>query len=228
VLALTNAFHPSTIFGLKLSLGWLWLNAWRTHQRGRLWDSLRVVVPLALVLVSVIAFMETGGHGISALLSSDRPGGGDARWLVPFTTLHSKWERYTMFSPAHLLDIANEQLLVAPFSLALVVALLAGRRGRAALRRRGGAFLIVAAAGYLLFTLIWNADYGGRRDWDLFAPFALPLTLLAAWLLIGVSRQEQAEDRPSALGEIALIVAGVSAIFTAAWVYSNTIPWSWG
>jgi hypothetical protein len=29
------------------------------------------------------------------------------------------------------------------------------------------------------------------------------------------------------LAEAALMVAGVSAIFTAAWVYSNTIPWSW-
>ena len=87
--------------------------------------------------------------------------------------------------------------------------------------------MLVAASCYLLFTLVWNPDYGGRRDWDLFAPAALPLTLLAAWLSIEVSRQEGETGRPGALGEMILIVAGVSALFTAAWIYSNTLPWSW-
>jgi len=228
VLALTNAFHPSTIFGLEPALVWLWLRAWRAEEGERLQNTLRTVIPLVIVLAGVVLFMQAGGHGLGALLGNDAPGGGDARWFVPLTTLHSKWERYTMFSLAHLLDIINEQLLVAPFTLPLILALLAGRRGRAALRRPGGAFLLIAAASYLLFTLVWNPDYGGRRDWDLFAPAALPLTLLAAWLLIGVSRQESEGDRPGALGEIVLIIAGVSALFTAAWVYSNTLPWSWG
>jgi len=225
-LAITNAFHPSTILGLELSLVYLWLRGWWGRPAGWLLHTLKVALPLLLVLAGVLWLMTAGGHGIDALLSSDAPGGGDRRWFVPLTTLHSKWERYTLFSPAHWLDMLNEQALVAPFSLALVGALLAGRRGRVALRKSAGVFLGLAAASYTLFTWVWNPDYGGRRDWDLFAPAALPLTLLAAWLLIQVSRQEKEESRTS-LGEITLIVAGVSASFTAAWVYSNTIPWFW-
>ena len=122
----------------------------------------------------------------------------------------------------------NEQVLVAPFSFALVAAALFTRRGRAVLRTPGGLFLALAAAGYLLFTIVWNPDYGGRRDWDLFAPAALPLTLLAGYLLMGIDRGDRAETGISRLGEIVLIAAGVSLIFTLAWVYSNTIPWSWG
>jgi len=245
-LAVANAFNPSSIFGLELSLGWLWARA--DHEsgheytnepverqpirvfvkriRGRLSPALQVVLPMLAVFAVVLLIMQAGGHGINALLGAESPGGGDHRWFVPLTALHSKWEHYTLFSLAHLLDFLNEQALVAPFSLALVAALLAGRRGRAALHTAGGSFLGVAAAGYLLFTLVWNPDYGGQRDWDLFAPAALPLTLLAAWLLIHVARAEEAEGSEH-LGEIALIVAGVTAIFTAAWVYSNTIPWSW-
>ncbi|MGQ9667695.1 MAG: hypothetical protein ACUVWB_10310, partial [Anaerolineae bacterium] len=142
-------------------------------------------------------------------------------------------ERYTMFSWGHLLDWANEQLLVAPFSLVLVLTALATRAGRRALRQPAGLFLAVSALNYLLFISVWNPDYGGRRDWDLFAPAALPLTLLAAYLWRGMAdtAQEAVDDVPrlsqEALAEVALLVAGVSAIFTAAWVYSNTVSWSW-
>lgn len=228
-LALTNAFHPSTILGLEPSLGWLWWHTWRRVKgHARIATTLKIIVPLLSVLGIVMLIMELGGHGLDALLGADFPGGGDRSWLVPLAKLDSKWERYTMFSWAHGLDFINEQLLVAPFSLALVVALLAGRSGRTALRTPQGLFLSVAAAGYVVFTFVWNPDYGGRRDWDLFAPAALPLTLLAAYGLIHASRGAKARGEESRLGEIVLVVAGVSLIFTLAWVYSNTIPWSWG
>lgn len=122
---------------------------------------------------------------------------------------------------------------MAPFSLVLVLTALATRAGRRALRRPAGLFLAVSALNYLLFISVWNPDYGGRRDWDLFAPASLPLTLLAAYLWRGMADTAQGivDDVPTlsqeALAEVALIVAGISAIFTAAWVYSNTIPWSW-
>jgi len=177
--------------------------------------------------------MEAGGHGIQALLGEDAPGGGDHRWFVPLTQTATRWERYTMFSWGHFLDWTNEQLLVAPFSLALVLIALTTRAGRRTLRGPAGRFLAVAALNYLLFISVWNPDYGGRRDWDLFAPAALPLTLLAAYLWRGMAEPagKPSGDMPvlsqAELAEAALMVAGVSAIFTAAWVYSNTIPWSW-
>jgi hypothetical protein len=41
-------------------------------------------------------------------------------------------------------------------------------------------FLAIASVCYLLFTFVWNPDYGGQRDWDLFSLAALPATLLLA------------------------------------------------
>ncbi|MGC8827711.1 MAG: hypothetical protein ACP5TV_12000, partial [Anaerolineae bacterium] len=235
VLGLTHAFHPSTILGLEASLLWLWRQCWTAERelRRRLMVTLRVVLPMLVTLASVVALMEAGGHGISALLGEDAPGGGDHRWFVPLTQTATRWERYTMFSWGHFLDWANEQLLVAPFSLALVLVALATRAGRRALRKPAGLFLAAAALNYLLFISVWNPDYGGRRDWDLFAPAALPLTLLAAYLWRGMVEpiEEAGGDMPmlsqEELADAALIAAGVSAIFTSAWVYSNTIPWSW-
>jgi hypothetical protein len=231
VLAITNAFNPSTIFGVELSQGWLWLRAlWQAERprwRNRLRATLQVGLPMAIMLGAVIVLMTAGGHGISLLFGEQAPGGADRRWFVPLTTLHSKWERYTMFSVGHLLDFLNEQALIQPFSLALIAGLLAGKRGRSVLRTQSGTFLAIAAASYLLFTMTWNPDYGGQRNWAIFAPAAVPVTLLAAWLLMHVARGEEEEGRESHLSEIALIVSGVSLVFTLAWVYSNTLPWSW-
>ncbi|MEZ4580239.1 MAG: hypothetical protein R3A10_01065 [Caldilineaceae bacterium] len=58
-----------------------------------------------------------------ALLTSDRPGGGDARWLVPLFVTTACWEQYTMLSWLHLRDRLNQQLLVAPVVLPALAAL---------------------------------------------------------------------------------------------------------
>lgn len=179
------------------------------------------------VFALVVLMMELGGHGLGALTDHDAPGGGDGKWFVPLTTIETKWERYTMLSPAHLLELANQQLLVAPFSLALILALLASRRGREAIRSPGSIFLAIAAANYLWFIIVWNPDYGGQRDWDLFAPASLPITFLAATWLIRTARVVRERGEKSRLGEISLIVVGMTLIFSAAWIYSNTIPWDW-
>ena len=69
--------------------------------------------------------MESGGHGVVALFTSDRPGGGDARWFVPLWETQTRWEQYTMFSWPHLRDVLNEQLLVGPVVLPALLILTA-------------------------------------------------------------------------------------------------------
>ena len=125
-----------------------------------------------------------------------------------------------MFSWAHLRDILNQQVLSAPFSLLAVVGVLALRRksvdwGDPALR-----FFAVAAAAYLALTLVWNPDYGGRRDWDLFTSASVPLTALAVYLL---NRYLPPAERAKAAGMIAV----VSLMHLAPWVWFNTQPWPW-
>jgi len=255
-LAVTNAFHPSTII-MWPALGYVgWVAARRTAG-SKLAEAARLVLPPILVFAALSALMASAGHGPLALLTDDRPGGADAIWFVPLFETTTKWQHYTMFSLGHFLDWGNEHFLISPFGLALLLlALVNGRRiwsevsarpGSAAAgepqiqasrmasgfqgqesriysgfepaERRVIIFLATASLLYLLLTFVWNPDYGGRKDWDLFAPSAFVYTLLAAYLLI-----RQARDRLELARSARLLIAA-SALFTAAWVYYNTIPW---
>ena len=163
--------------------------------------------------------MTAGGHGLNAFLGGEAPGGGDHRWLVPLTAVSSPWEYYTLFSRGHLIEIVNQQLLAAPFTLLVLLLLAVFYRSRLP-RDAYALFLLVAAGSYLLLTWLWNPDYGGQRDWDLFAPAAWPVTLLAAyWLTRALNA--------TTLARSTLIIVAVQALHTAAWVYSNTRPWEW-
>jgi len=228
-LALTHACHPSTII-LAPSLLYL---AWQIRHRSRPEPQgsglraqtsyksllLQIAIPYLLVLVGVFALMTAGGHGLDALLGSDAPGGGDRNWLVPLVQTTTRWEHYTMFSLGHLLDIANEQLLVAPMiwpGLLLAFAFAWPR-----VPRRDGAFrlLLLMSLLYLLLTLTWNPDYGGQRDWDLFAPAALPAAILFGYVLA------RALPERNALRSAGCALIAAQALHTAMWIYQNTLPW---
>ena len=242
-LALTHAFHPST---LVLAPSLLYL-AWACRAAPPLYaaDGSRppararparsyattaamIAVPYVLVGLGVLALMSAGGHGIQALFGSDAPGGADRSWFVPLFRASSQWEHYTMFSAGHLLDTVNEQLLVGPMLLpGLALAALFGWRGvagnlcSARQDRREFLFLVLLAASYLLLTLVWNPDYGGQRDWDLFSPAAVPVALLLGRVLV------RALPEKEALREAAWTVLAAQAFHTITWIYQNTRPWSW-
>jgi hypothetical protein len=86
--------------------------------------------------------------------------------------------------------------------------------------RPAGIFLAVAAVGYLAFVWVWNPDYGGQRDWDLFSLAAIPLALAWVWLLA-----RRLDRRYLILGVAPLLI--LQALHTAAWIYQNTLPWEW-
>ncbi len=223
-LSLTNACHPSTTF---LWPG-MWLLMWLCWRRGRVSFGsglLQVGLPPLLVGGGVLALMESGGHGLSALFGVDRPGGGDSVWFVPLFELDPEWERYqhyTMFSVAHFLDWSNIHFLISPFGIPLILmSLLTLRSVGLALfetpaERDYGLFLGLSAAMYILLTWLWNPDYGGRKDWDLFAPSAFVYTLLAGYLLVRLIK-----DR-ARLGESGLFIIAVSLLHTGAWIFTNT------
>ncbi len=220
-LAVTHALHPSSIVLAPslLYLGWRWARQGTARREAR--ALVQIALPMLIVAGGVVALMTAGGHGVSYLFGADRPGGGDGRWLVPLWTTTTRWEHYTMFSWGHLVDIVNEQLLTAPVVLPALLCLFM-RRGAAA---RAGTpwtrLLLLASVCSLLFIWTWNPDYGGQRDWDLFAPAAVPLALLLADRLwaVGPARAERAT------ATLALLAA--QAVHTAAWIYQNTRPWSW-
>ena len=220
-LSLANAFHPSTVF---LWPGMLWLSwrCWRRHGLPAASILLQTILPPLFVGGAVFALMESGGHGLSALLGVDRPGGGDAIWFVPLFETTTEWQHYTMFSPAHILDWANIHVLISPFGLpVLVMSLIAIHRFNLSIfdtpaEEDFARFLALTSLMYILFTWLWNPDYGGRKDWDLFAPSAFVYTLLAGYLLIRVLFDRQK------LSQAGLFAVAVSLLHTAAWVLANT------
>lgn len=226
-LAVTHAFHPVTLILTPSLLYLAYVLTVPSQGHGaegpqgrplrRLSALLSIAVPYALVFAGVSALMLAGNHGFEKLLGVDSPGGGDQRWFVPLFEVTTEWEHYTMFSLGHLLDIVNLQALVAPVvlpALALTAALAWRRRPQG---DRAFVLLLLAAGFYLAFTLTWNADYGGQKDWDLFSPASVPAALLLAYLL------------PRALPErVALRSAGwalvvAQAFHTAIWIYRNTL-----
>jgi len=255
-LALTHALHPSTII-LAPSLlycGWHWLqdsarlpsiNRNKLRLRNVLVGVASVVLPMVVVGLAVVGLMEAGGHGITALMSTDRPGGGDARLFVPLWATTTRWEHYTLFSWLHLRDFLNEQLLVAPVVLpALVITFvivaiekISEQRSRAIVESRDQdtppnnlkskiqnpklLFLFLATLCYLLFVWVWNPDYGGQRDWDLFSLAAIPATLLLAAIL----PSRFADQRYLQAGTIPLLM--LQWLHLVTWLYQNTLPWEW-
>ena len=243
MLALTNAFHPSTIV-LAPSLlycGWVcWQQAAQKENKTP-WSTVfssgaAIVLPMVIGGLAVIGLMEWGGHGLAALLNTDRPGGGDGRPFVPLWAVTTRWEHYTMFSWLHLRDLLNQQLLVAPVVLPglLLVGLAWLMEKRACRQPTTGSvgvvtspaspvivFLSIAALSYLLFIWVWNPDYGGQRDWDLFSLAAIPGAL---WLATTLPRRF-ADPRYLSAGTIPLLM--LQWLQLAAWVYQNTLPWDW-
>ena len=229
VLALLNATHPSTIV-LSPSLLYIAWQQWRGGHISIRRGVLEVGLPVVLIAVGVLLLMEAGGHGLAALFSTDRPGGGDGRWLVPLFVTTTRWEHYTLFSWPHLRDFLNEQILVAPVVLPTLLLLWGGtlRGGWRSIvsllsdgEKNAVRFLLIAALCYWLFVWLWNPDYGGQRDWDLFSLSTIPSALLLVWLLprfLTNPRLLQAALWPLILFQ---------ALHTAAFVYQNTLPWQW-
>jgi len=84
-------------------------------------------LPPILVFVGLAVLMTAGRHGLGAMLVDDRPGGANGIPFVPLFRTTTRWQRYTMFSLAHVVDWANEHFLISPFGLPLLlVALVTG------------------------------------------------------------------------------------------------------
>jgi hypothetical protein len=229
VLAATHAFNPSTVFIAPSILYVIWNApvAWpgdapRQGSVRTRWRAVTAVAaPYLVMWLGVLAFMTAGGHGLHSLLTDQAPGGADRNWFVPLSATITRWEHYTMFSAGHLLDIVNEQFLAAPviWPALLLAALCAWPL--LPLREREFRFLLLYAGLYLLFTMTWNADFGGQRDWDLFSVAALPAALLLGYTLPRVLPERQA------LTQAGWALVAAQAYHTLAWIYQNTRPWEW-
>ncbi|MBV7334394.1 hypothetical protein KFU94_40395 [Chloroflexi bacterium TSY] len=233
VLALTNAFHPSTIIlsPSLLFLGWQWTRRQKMSKGSFRKAIVQIALPTMAIATFTILLMEWGDHGIASLLTDDRPGGSDARPFVPLFETTTRWEHFTMFSWLHLREFLNEQVLIAPVvlpSLLWFALINLVQRTQTATTRNLPHhppstihFLLMTTTSYFLFTWVWNPDYGGQRDWDLFSLAALPATIL----LIVLLSCQLSNKRYLAAAAVPLLL--VQGFHTTLWVYQNTLPWSW-
>ncbi|MBI5868624.1 MAG: hypothetical protein HZB43_10095 [candidate division Zixibacteria bacterium] len=132
-------------------------------------------------------------------------------WVKPdvfvpiFATTNST---YTAFSWAHLRDVFNLVLFLAPVALIGII-IWVRERGGPLDRKAGHGVLAVAAASLLYFAFWVDPLLGAFRDWDLLAGFGIPLSLWAGSLI--ANRKDYASGKPAIwlmMGVFAVVHAG--------------------
>ena len=138
----------------------------------------------------------------------------DGRIVIPAITMTSGAgdQSYTLLSLAHLSDLLQLPLLLAPASLFYLLL------RRIWLRKTDGAgsppvqFLGLALFFYSVFLVFANAGFGWARDWDLAAPLGLFLSFLSFHLVV--------RDYPDRRGPVnALALLSMIAVFP--WIVGN-------
>jgi len=169
-------------------------------------DAGRRALGVGLALVVAAALLAGIGFSPSAWRATR-----SAANLLPLLGTPGFTQAYRLGSPAHLLDVVNQYLLVIPAAL-LVLPLV---RPRSVLADPELRFVLAAAAGPVAFTVLANPEIGAFRDWDVFSLAGVPLALAAALVLV-----RRVPDRER-LAHAGLLVIVAAAVHTAAWVGVN-------
>ena len=218
------ATGTALLHGSALWWGLMVVAAWLGRARGlpaaRRWRTALaeggegVAVGLAVVLLMVSAMLLDGYDLTELRYGLTMLGGGDGHTLMQLVRTETRFEHYTFFSWAHLGGVIQEQLLTAPLALLTIgLTLVLGGPGVRALLRAVPPLrtLAVGAVAVFFYSITWNADLGPRSDWDLLSLPALPLSLLAVYLLLHLP--------PGRARRLALAAyLSVSAVHAAAWV----------
>ncbi len=114
--------------------------------------------------------------------------------FVPLTNDRYSGPGYTLFSLPHLSDFLNQQLLVSPVGLILILAFLicksrgSSGKGKTFFMNPTSRFLLIVAFSQLLFNFIIDPGLGASRDWDMFSAVGLGYTILGLYLLLKLSK----------------------------------------
>lgn len=143
-----------------LAIGWAPALIW-AMWRGTAERSERIK-RLASALITIV-----GSVALIALLRSEGTPFLWHRYLLPL------WSGYSVFDPRHLIDLLNHLLLLVPVLLLL---LLPGATVRESHWPKATLWL---AGPSILFCLLFAADLGWARDWDLYALASMPAIVVA-------------------------------------------------
>lgn len=158
-----------------------------------------------LALAVALLLLVLSGVDVRALMRS-----ASTRHFLPLLGPGDRWRPYGLLSVQHLVDYANQYLLVSAGALLLLIGY-ARRPGR----QRDLRFLAAAALVPVGLFFLINPEIGAFRDWDLLAWPAIPLTVLACAL---AARGEEAGRRRS---QALVSVIAVSAFSAVAWLSVN-------
>jgi tetratricopeptide (TPR) repeat protein len=129
-----------------------------------------VILPAA-ILVLLGSRPEQWVHTLDLVTRSARTGAAAAATVRP----------YGILSLDHLVDFANEALLVLPVPLLLLLTVAVAGPGSATSKNPERTFLLLAAgAGFLGLTLL-VLPVAAAQDWDLYSTLLLPAAVLGVW-----------------------------------------------
>jgi tetratricopeptide (TPR) repeat protein len=131
--------------------------------------------------------------------------------FIPFFAF--KGFSYTLLSGQRILDIINENLLLAGVAFFIIAAILLSARKKISFSDPYLLCLIVNFLFYEAFLIGGNAGFGLARDWDVFSAIGI----FAALISVALLRQIQF---PS-IKRLALPIILVSLLSISSWVYLN-------
>jgi tetratricopeptide (TPR) repeat protein len=166
---------------------------------------LKAAAPPALVL-SVLLF-------VGWRLGLDPRRFGTTPHVVPLWGTDPFLRPHALLSGVHLTDVLNEHLLVAPMGLVLIGAALLTVRDRIA---RSPHVLLLGSAAFfeVALTVLFNPELGAFRDWDALSPVAVPVVLLAGYLLTRCAE-------PGTQLRLAWVTGVVAVFHLVPWLYVN-------
>jgi tetratricopeptide (TPR) repeat protein len=136
--------------------------------------------------------------------------------VMPLNQTPGSDDTYTLFSLEHILDIANQHLLISSSGVLLLLVLVLFTWKKIEWSMPGFSFLFLASFYFLLFNFFVNPRLGMARDWDLFAASGLALSIFVLVMLT------QFVENQEFLKRIGLILAGTAVVSGIPWFSINS------
>ena len=168
------------------------------------------LLPLAVILL----IFSAGGFTVSKFAAKYGVG-GHLLPLLPYKFPPNI--AYSMFSYRHIIDMANEYILIAPVLVFLpFVALLNLKHLKLVISSPITLFLLIASSSFGLFSFVFNMEIGISRDWDIFSSVAIPITLLSMLVIF-----EHLGEKVALGGTV---IIGCCLLHTLPWIQLNSDP----
>lgn len=208
LLGLTICFH-TVAFPLVGSLTYLIFAKTKARQKSPLYKNLvKCIVAFSLPLIGLGIMAIHLEYGPKVILRET----GQEIFLPIFP--QNANSAYSILSVAHLFDFINEQILISPVGIILIILILKFWK-KINFHDNTSRFLFISSSCLLLFTFALNPKLGLSRDWDLFSLPGLSYTLLALYLAISYIKDNQV------LKSIGIVCIVVNLLHTVPWILVN-------